>query len=244
MKISNTKQKKMGAYCTSKTSKAVPKGRDVPPASPVASAAPAAPAKNIVNIKKLTAKEQSYQASVSDWKKQLAEEAKELRATGADNIANPSLEIALVMDCTSSMSSWISRAKETLNDVIDSIIEECKNEGNLQVRVCFVGYRDIRDSQRFRVLPFTDNIESVRKFISESKAEGGDDLPEDLQGGLKLALQQDWTQEASKRVFLVCDAPCHGKQYHSTSDDYPNGSPDGLELEHLLRDFCLKEIEF
>ena len=50
------------------------------------------------------------------------------------------------MDCTSSMSSWINRAKETLNDVIDSIVEECKNEGNLQVRVCFVGYRDIGDS--------------------------------------------------------------------------------------------------
>lgn len=69
-------------------------------------------------------------------------------------------------------------------------------------------------------------------------------MPEDLQGGLKLALQQDWTQEASKRVFLVCDAPCHGKQYHGDHDNYPNGSPDGLELEHLLRDFCLKEIEF
>lgn len=128
--------------------------------------------------------------------------------------------------------------------MIDNIVEECKNEGNLQVRICFVGYRDIKDGERFRVLPFTDDIDSVRKFIAESKAEGGDDAPEDLQGGLKLALLQDWTQEASKRVFVVCDAPCHGKQYHDTSDNYPNGSPDELVLEHLMQDFCRKEIEF
>lgn len=154
--------------------------------------------------------------------------------TRANNILNPSLEIALVMDCTSSMSLWIDRAKETLNEVIDSIVEECKNEGNLSVRVSFVGYRDIKDHERFRVLPFTSDIDNVRTFIKESRANGGGDVPEDLQGGLKLALLQDWTVEASKRVFVVCDAPCHGSKYHDYGDDYPIGSPDDLVLEDLL----------
>ena len=43
----------------------------------------------------------------SDWVKMLKDEPIELRVTGVDNEANPTLEIALIMDCTGSMSSWI-----------------------------------------------------------------------------------------------------------------------------------------
>ena len=80
----------------------------------------------------------------------------------------------------------------------------------MSVRICFVVYRDIKSHERIRVLSFTKDIDSIKKFINESTAEGGDDIPEDVQGGLKLALLQDWTEEAGKRVYLVCDAPCHG----------------------------------
>ena len=52
-------------------------------------------------------------------------------------------------------------------------------------------------------MSFSDNIDSVKKFIQDTKAEGGADEPEDLQGGLKLALLQDWTEEATKRVFII-----------------------------------------
>lgn len=94
-------------------------------------------------------------------------------------------------------------------------------------------------------MEFTDDIQAVKTFISGTNAEGGGDEPEDLQGGLKLALLQDWTEEASKRVYVIADAPCHGKKYHTCySDDYPNGSPDGLVLEDLMKEFCRKDIEF
>jgi len=84
-------------------------------------------------------------SSESD-KSRLKDPIPKLRVTGVDNEANPTLEVALLMDCTSSMSSWITKAKETLNEIIDKVIEECKEEGNLKVRVCFVGYRDISDN--------------------------------------------------------------------------------------------------
>lgn len=182
--------------------------------------------------------------SNSDCISQLKNPSKELRVTGEDDVENPTLEIALLMDCTASMQSWIDKAKETLNEIIDKVIEECKEEGNLKVRVCFIGYRDIKEKERFRVLEFTENIDQVREFIKQSHAIGGGDAPEDVQGGLKLALLQDWTEEATRRVFLICDAPCHGKQYHSESDDFPNGSPEGLVLEDMMKEFCKKEIEF
>jgi len=118
----------------------------------------------------------------------LKEPSKELRVTGVDNEANPTLELALLMDCTGSMSSWITKAKETLKEIIDNVIEECKEEGNLKVRVSFVGYRDIKDRTRFEVKPFTDNLDEMKKFINSCQADGGADAPEDMQGGLKLAL--------------------------------------------------------
>jgi len=110
----------------------------------------------------------------------LKNESKELRVTGEDAEANPTLEIGLLMDCTSSMSSWITKAKETLNDIIDKVVEECKEEGNLKVRVSFIGYRDIGDTRRFSIKPFSDNIDEIKQFIKNTNAEGGADLPEDL----------------------------------------------------------------
>jgi len=89
----------------------------------------------------------------------LKDESKELRVTGLDPEENPTLEVALLMDCTGSMQSWINNAKETLNDIIDKVVEECKGEGNLKVRVSFIGYRDIGDRERFCVMPFTENIQ-------------------------------------------------------------------------------------
>ena len=99
---------------------------------------------------------------------------------------------------------------------------------------------------KFEVLPFNDNIDEVKKFITGVRAEGGADMPEDMQGGLKLCLLQDWTEEATKRVVIITDAPPHGKQYQNEycGDDYPNGSPEGIQIEDLMKEFCKKEIDF
>lgn len=115
-----------------------------------------------------------------DWIAKLKENTSDLRVTGEDNEVNPTLELALLMDCTSSMSSWITKAKETLNEIIDKIVEECKEEGNLKVRVCFVGYRDITDRSRFEIMEFTEDVNAIRDFIKITRAEGGGDTPEDL----------------------------------------------------------------
>lgn len=78
------------------------------------------------------------------------------------------------------------------------------------VRVTVVGYRDHGDRRRFEVKPFTTDIRSVKDFIGCLYAEGGGDAPEDVVGGLKLLLMQEWTKKAYKRVIMICDAPPHG----------------------------------
>ena len=71
-------------------------------------------------------------------------------------------------------------------------------------------------------------------------------MPEDIVGALKVTLMQDWTEEANKKVFMICDAPPHGNQYHDENcgDDYPNGCPSGLKLEDLMKEFKEKDIDF
>lgn len=162
------------------------------------------------------------------YAEQMKEKSKPLRKTD-DELGGLTLELGLLLDCTSSMKSWMDRAKETLNEIIANVQTECQEEGEVKVRVCFVGYRDHGDTERFCLKPFSDDIEAVKKYINELPAEGGADVPEDVAGGLKLLLMQDWTTESSKKVFLIADAPAHGKKYHSgLADDYPGGSPDGL----------------
>jgi hypothetical protein len=185
----------------------------------------------------------------ADHNKKFIEQIKgasiELRKTGADVETDPTLELGLLLDCTSSMSSWITKAKETIREIIDNVIKECEEDGSLKCRVSFVGYRDIKDTRRFELMPFNENVDEVKKFIQSVTADGGADEPEDMQGGLKLCLLQDWTEEATKRVVLITDAPPHGTKYHeSYGDDYPNGSPEGLVLEDLMKEFCKKEIDF
>jgi len=140
------------------------------------------------------------------------------------------LDLCLLMDCTSSMQEWIERSKETLHDIINNI--KAENE-DLRVRVCFVGYRDIKDTERFCIKPFTEDLDDVKNFISNQKADGGRDWPEDVQGGLHKALQQNWEKDSVKQAFLICDAPGHGVDItnDAITDDYPAGSPDGHKIQ-------------
>ena len=65
------------------------------------------------------------------------------------------LELGLLLDCTSSMSTWIERSKKTLQEIISNVVS---STDGLKVRVCFVGYRDHCDTERFSISPFTEDI--------------------------------------------------------------------------------------
>ena len=146
-----------------------------------------------------------------------------------------SLDLALICDCTGSMSSWMTRAKETIQSIIDNVLS---SHSGLKVRIAFVGYRDFSDGPRqYAVHDFTTNIDEIRKYINSQPATGGGDMPEDVVGGYKKMCELPW--EADTRIaFHICDAPAHGRQYHNdqtTWDTYPKGSPLGLSLEEMMR---------
>lgn len=103
------------------------------------------------------------------------------------------------------------------------------------MRVCFIGYRDVQDKPRFEIFQFSEDLDACIKFITTMRAMGGGDTPEDVQGGLNHALKANWTEGSIKQLFLICDAPGHGKDICDDSDNHPKGSPDGYIIQDQMQ---------
>ena len=154
---------------------------------------------------------------------------------------NQELDMMFICDCTGSMDPWILAVKNEIKNIIAYIIE---NNPFVKIQMSFVGYRDIKDDKRFEIKDFTNNFEALEDFISQIKAEGGGDYPEDIAGALNQALKLSWRNNSAKYCLLIADAPCHGKKYREEDyeDDYPDGDPYGLTPEFLISDLAKKNI--
>lgn len=78
-----------------------------------------------------------------------------------------SLEVCLLLDTTSSMSSWIERSKNTLKEIIQKVKTDY---ASLTIRVCFIGYRDIKDVPRFEIFDFSEDLDAATNFIAKQRA--------------------------------------------------------------------------
>lgn len=132
--------------------------------------------------------------------------------------------------------------------IVDRVKEEIKKKGGAgcSVEIGFVGYKDHCDGVNSLgpIRGLTTDIPSVKAVISSCVASGGGDTPEYLLGGMKTCAAFSWKAEAAKFLFVVADAPCHGKQFHSCDDSCPAGDPTGERADVILRDLCMKEVKF
>ena len=146
---------------------------------------------------------------------------------------NSSLDVAFLVDCTGSMAPYIAETKNDIEEIVSSIKETFENT----VQVAFVGYRDHTDgSKRIECLQFTENIDEFKEFLSNITAEGGDDAPEDVLGGIEAAVNLGWCSK-NKVLFHIGDAPQHGPRFHDMGesfDNYYGCEPRGLQIEDLF----------
>lgn len=148
------------------------------------------------------------------------------------------VKLCFLLDCTGSMDHWIQAAK----DQIEAIVEKTQREyggAELRFEVGFVGYRDYGDEDQYEVVPFT----GVDQFLSEVRgivATGGDDIAEDVAGGVRKVLQLNWGNSDVRTLIHIADAPPHGLDYHEPhiSDRFPEGDPRGNDLRVLLRELA------
>jgi hypothetical protein len=152
-------------------------------------------------------------------------------------VGSGGLDVCFVMDCTASMGPWIAAAKLTCKDMIAALPAEEQVK-----RLAFVAYRDFGDGEA-EVHSFSRDVDSVTQFIDGQVARGGNDLPEDVAGGLAAALALDWTSE-TRAIVLIADAPCHGLKYHCDHDAHPLGDPTGLSMTTLMSNCRKSHIDF
>jgi hypothetical protein len=115
------------------------------------------------------------------------------------------VDVVFALDTTYSMDSLLDGAKKT----IWSIANQVKDiDPDADLRIGLVAYRDLGDAYVTKDLALTDDLDSVFAELSSYKADGGRDIPEDVDAALYDAVHKmKWRSNAKKIVFLVGDAP-------------------------------------
>lgn len=154
--------------------------------------------------------------------------------------ATNTIDIAFVLDCTASMQPWINAAKRQIHTTLDGLRN---THPNWNFQIALILYRDYGDEERRTMLDFTDNWHRFDAMLDSAVAEGGDDTAEDFAGAMWMTARLSWTGHV-RHVFVLTDAPAHGKQYHDprVSDRFPDGDPDGRVVEDEVDTLTLKRV--
>lgn len=97
-----------------------------------------------------------------------------------------------------------------------------------------------------KVLTFTDEENAAKKFLESLTLQHGFDIAEDIAGGFQKALEQQW-ESKTRYAILIADSPAHGTKYHDLQigylyERYPEGDPEGRQLEDQILQFADKKI--
>ena len=121
------------------------------------------------------------------------------------------VEIAFVVDATGSMSDEINFIKRDLN----KIMFNAQNlYSDVSIRYGSVFYKDTTEDYLTKHKDFTNVLSEALVYIDEQFAGGGGDMPEAVNAGLDVAINQlSWSEDTrSKLLFLILDAPAHNDE--------------------------------
>jgi len=139
------------------------------------------------------------------------------------SLRDEGMDVAFVIDSTSSMLPFLDEAKRVVNQLISKLAAIVPN-----LRMALVIYRDEGDAYITRHLALTNDRYEILNFLEESTAGGGGDLPEAIYEALHRAVDSlYWRPQARKVIILVGDAPSHAE--------------DKAKIEQLVRSFCTEE---
>lgn len=120
-----------------------------------------------------------------------------LRRTGVD--------VAFVMDTTSSMERFINEAKVTVDRLITGLVHVVPD-----LRLSIVAYRDQKDEYVTHAVEFSNDRFELLNFLESLEARGGGDREEAVFEGLNRAVRHlFWRPRAQKVVLLIGDSGYH-----------------------------------
>ena len=115
------------------------------------------------------------------------------------------VDVVFAVDTTGSMGGLLDGAKRTVWSIASHIREVDKNA---DVHIGLVAYKDLGDVYVTKDFPLTSDMDGVFAELSTYTAEGGGDVPEDVDAALDDAVHKmAWRDGAKKMIFLVGDAP-------------------------------------
>jgi Mg-chelatase subunit ChlD len=124
------------------------------------------------------------------------------------------LDILFIFDTTGSMGEEIARLKKTIELIHLNLTNLTPTP---KVRFGMVLYKDKGDSYRTKIIHLTSNFEKFQEKLNKVTAQGGGDLPEDLQEALSDSQNKiKWNENGIKMIFTITDAPPHlnyGQKY-------------------------------
>jgi hypothetical protein len=126
------------------------------------------------------------------------------------------LDLALVVDCTGSMSDELEYLKAEIDGIASAVHHMFPG---VDQRFALVAYRDQGDEYVTRSFDFTGSLEGFRSTLSQQHAAGGGDYPEAVHLALAEAGKLSWRKDGTARVlFLVGDAPPHQEYFGQTME--------------------------
>ncbi len=134
-----------------------------------------------------------------------------LALSGATATLPTSLDIALMIDTTGSMSDEINFLRTEVAAIASSIAERWPS---VSQRWSVVAYKDVGDEYVVKTTPFASDMATIQASINGLSASGGGDYPEAPDQALAAASTLAWREgNAARMVFWVADAPHHaGKE--------------------------------
>ncbi|MDA0283105.1 MAG: VWA domain-containing protein [Planctomycetota bacterium] len=126
------------------------------------------------------------------------------------------LDLALVIDTTGSMGDELEYLKQEISRIVARTEQLFPN---VRQRFALILYRDDGDRYVTRNFDFTDSLTEFQRTLSAQHAGGGGDYPEAMHAALEQASELSWQDRNTARmVFLVGDAPPHGRHLQRTFD--------------------------
>ena len=178
--------------------------------------------------------------NIEEIKKEIKKYLGKIMDIFAEQINVSTLDILFIFDITESMPDILEEFRKSFIYLQNKI--KASSPG-IEVRFGFECYCDISDPENYYEIDFETDIEKIKKILDKMEAKGGEDDAEDVAGGFNKGLSLSWKSNA-RVAILIADAPGHGKQYHEddVEDDFPDGDPNGLILEDLMKKYIENNI--
>lgn len=139
------------------------------------------------------------------------------------------LQIMFVIDATGSMGDEIKYLQSEIDDVITKV--KAAN-ANANVELAIMMYRDVGQYEEYliRYNDFTTDIAAQKTFLAAQRASGGGDIPEAVDQALTEAVDKQWSNNATKLLFFVADAPAHDKDVGIWNDAVKAAAAKGIKI--------------